>query len=228
MNVENLITCLDQASDNLQSQLRDRNFSLSALNEIQADLGNIVALLGELDLGDLAKSLMDCKNKFNVKTDDENYYAVVISNTKKVISGTKEYLTEGSMIDFKNTNFFDTSKVDIETVKLEDYFSYLRHREVLQVIFLEGYFQIYFDRGIVTCFSETFISNQEGSFQIPSKDGNWQLTKLIGKEIASAEEKGNEVILKAEDGTEISVNTRLGPQGDTFHITIEGLPTLRF
>ena len=42
------------------------------------------------------------------------------------------------------------------------------------------------------------------------------------------EEKENEIVLTADDGTEISVNTRLGPQGDTFHITIEGLPTLHF
>ena len=44
----------------------------------------------------------------------------------------------------------------------------------------------------------------------------------------SAEERDNDVVLTADDGTEITVNTRLGPAGDTFHVGIEGLPTLHY
>lgn len=116
--------------------------------------------------------------------------------------------------------------IDVKTIKLQEYFNHLQDREVLQITFLEDYFQISFDRGGVSCISETFIRNESGTFLIPSKEGNWALFNLIGKKIVSAEEKENEVLLTAEEGTQITINTRLGPVGDTFHITIEGLPTL--
>lgn len=118
--------------------------------------------------------------------------------------------------------------IDVKTIKLQEYFNYLRDREVLQIIFLEGYFQIIFDRGGINCFSETFIKTSDGSFQIPSKEGVWKLVNLIGKEMLSIEQKENEVSMFINDGSEITVNTRLGPTGDTFHISIEGHRTLHY
>lgn len=118
--------------------------------------------------------------------------------------------------------------IDVKNIKLQEYFNHLQDREVMQVVFLNGYFQIIFDQAYMNCISETFITTKEGSFQVPSKEGNWELCQLIGKNIVSAEERDNDVVLTADDGTEITVNTRLGPAGDTFHVGIEGLPTLHY
>lgn len=72
---------------------------------------------------------------------------------------------------------------------------------ILQINFLEGYFQIIFDKGGIN---------------------------LIDKKMLSVEQKENEVWMFIDDGTEIAVNTRLGPAGDTFHIAVEGHSTLHY
>lgn len=113
-------------------------------------------------------------------------------------------------------------------IALSDYFQLLNDKEILQITFLEGYFQIIFDRGGMNCFSETFIKTSEGIFQIPSKEGVWQLINLIGKKMLSVEQKENEILMFIDNGTEIAVNTKLGPAGDTFHIVVEGHSTLHY
>lgn len=118
--------------------------------------------------------------------------------------------------------------IDVKKIKLQDYFNYLQDTEVLQVVFLKGYFQIYFDKGIISCLSETFIKSPSGEFQVPSKEGNWELFKILNQNIVSAEEQDSEVILKTDVGVEISVNIRMGLPGDMFHIRVEDLPTLHF
>ena len=118
--------------------------------------------------------------------------------------------------------------MDVKTIKLSEHYGRLNDKQVQSITFVDSYFQIHFVHGGMSCISETLINTVRGNFVVPSKDGNWEIVQLIGKNILSAEEKANEIILKVEDGTEIIVNTRLGPPGDTFHITVEDLPTLHF
>lgn len=89
--------------------------------------------------------------------------------------------------------------IDVKTISLRDYYAHLKDRQIQSIIFVDTYFQIHFVDGCISCISETFVNTPAGSFIVPSKDG-----------------------------TEITVNTRLGPAGDTFHITVEDLPTLHF
>lgn len=227
-NFEGLIVLLDKAHESLHAALKERDFSKRTLENIQNRINDAVNVLEDLRFQEFAKSLSNCANKFNLKTDNQNEYAVIISNVKKKVSGVQEGLLEKSKIDFTNTRFVDLSKVDIKTVKLEDYYSHLRDKQIQTITFVNDYVQIGFVRGGISCISETFITNKGGNFLIPSREGNWEICKLIGKDIISIENKENEVVLMAENGTEISVNTRLGPQGDTFHITVEDFPPLYF
>lgn len=115
----------------------------------------------------------------------------------------------------------------MKTIKLTEYFELLKNKHVQSITFVEDYFQIRFVDGVINCISETVINTVSGSFEIPSKEGNWEVVKLLGKEITSIEEKPNEVIIHSENGSVLTVNTRLGPAGDTFHLSVEDFATMR-
>lgn len=116
--------------------------------------------------------------------------------------------------------------IDIKTIKLSDYFSYLGEKEIQSVTFIESYCQIHFVHGYMTLFSDIAIKNAQGAYPIPSKEGNWELVQLVGKNVLSVAELEKEVLIEVDGGTAITVNTALGPAGDTFHIQVEDLPKL--
>lgn len=118
--------------------------------------------------------------------------------------------------------------INIHTISLYEYFQLLKDKQIQSITFLEDYFQIHFVHGYISCISETFVNTKEGSFLYPSKEANWQIFQLMKKDVISVEEMGSAIVLKVDGGVEITVNTSLGPSGDTFHITVEDYQRLLF
>lgn len=96
-------------------------------------------------------------------------------------------------------------------------------RRVSQVVFIHDYFQIIMQENYLTFLSETFIKTDEGEYQIPSKDGNWNLYNLIDKDVTDIEEKEGNVVVTFNNGWKITVDTFLEPSGDNFNMGGAGL-----
>ena len=118
----------------------------------------------------------------------------------------------------------------IETNKmpLSQYFELLEKREILQVAFVQDYFELWFDRGYIRPLWKTVLRNDEGAFHEPQKsmEGCWHLVNLINTHATELEETNDErIIVCFDNGAQVEArNDEKGPPGDCFQIRVEGYP----
>lgn len=109
------------------------------------------------------------------------------------------------------------------TNKISDYFNALQDKEILGIHFIENYFEFVFDKGYMRILSDASIHFEGKNFDLPSKDGNWELVKLINHKVTSVDENGNEIVIYIDNGCRISVNTKINASGENFQMRVDKL-----
>lgn len=116
--------------------------------------------------------------------------------------------------------------INVKTIELGEYFNFLEDKEVFAIQFIDGYFEIQFDRGYIRCMAEATFYKDKGVHVFPSGETILMLYQLIGENIAEMSETDKLVTIQIADDYRITLDKFMAPPGDCCHVKVENLSRL--